>query len=62
MPWKSGGDEMGTVVKALLFTAAVLVLLGAWLLVTSRQPLIGALVMVAGVIDALMAWGLTRRG
>lgn len=60
MPWRSR-DEMGIVVKALLFTAAVLILLGAWLLVTSRQPLVGALVMAAGALDALMAWGLTRR-
>lgn len=53
---------MTVVAKVLLFTAAIMVLLGAWLLFTSRQPLIGALVMVAGVADAMMAWGLTKRG
>lgn len=52
---------MGVVVKALWFTALVLVLLGAWLLFTSRHPLMGALIMVAGAIDGLMAWGLTRQ-
>lgn len=60
VPWKSQ-DEMGVVVKALWFTALVLVLLGAWLLFTSRHPLMGALIMVAGAIDGLMAWGLTRQ-
>jgi hypothetical protein len=52
---------MRTVVGALLFTAMVLVLLGVWLLFTSRQPLVGGLVIAAGVLDALMAWGISQR-
>jgi hypothetical protein len=60
MPWKSN-NPMRTVVLSLLFTAVVLVLLGTWLLFTSRQPLIGALVIAAGALDALMAWGISQR-
>ena len=58
--WRSG-DESRVVVQALLFTAAVLVLFGAYLLFASQRPLMGALIMAAGVIDGLMAWGFARR-
>lgn len=61
MPWRRG-DEMGIVAKLLFFTAAVLVILGAWMVLATRQQLLGVLVIAAGLIDALMAWGLTRRG
>ncbi len=55
-------DGMGVVVKALLFSAAVLVAAGAWLVATSRQPMIGVLVLAAGLVDGAMAWGLGRAG
>jgi hypothetical protein len=56
------GDELRIVVRVLLFTALVLVVLGGWLLATSDQPLLGALVLGAGLADAAMAWGLQNRG
>lgn len=55
-------DGMGIVVKSLLFTAAVLVAAGAYLIASSRQPMIGVLVLAAGLIDGAMAWGLGRAG
>ena len=59
-PWRSS-DERNVVVRALVFTAIVLIAFGAWLLFTTQRPLMGALIMVAGAIDGLMAWGLSRR-
>lgn len=54
-------DGMAIVVKALLFTSVVLVLVGVYMLLRSSQPLIGALVIGAGVLDGLMALGLSKR-
>lgn len=53
--------NMRIVVRALTFTALVLVMVGVILLFTSRQPLIGALVVGIGLVDAIMAYGLSHR-
>lgn len=52
---------MTIVVKALTFTAVVMVALGAWLIAASSQPMIGVLVLGVGLVDGLMALVLSRR-
>jgi hypothetical protein len=53
---------MRIVVRALTVTAIGMVAAGLWLLWDSRQPLVGALVIALGIVDGMMAWGLSRRG
>jgi hypothetical protein len=53
---------MGIVVKALVFTAVVMTGLGAWLVASSQQPMIGVLVLGVGLVDGVMALVLSRRG
>ncbi len=55
-------DGTGVVVKALLFTAAVLVAAGSWMLATSDGKLVGGLFLAAGLADGAMALGFLRRG
>lgn len=51
----------GIVVKGLAFSGGAMVLVGVWLLASSRNPLIGAILMAVGATDLVLAIGLARR-
>lgn len=52
---------MAIVVRALALFAVVMVGFGAWLVISSTQPMIGVLVLGLGLVDGVMALLLSRR-
>lgn len=52
---------MTIVIRALAVFAVVMVGFGTWLIFSSAQPMIGALVLGLGLVDGVMALLLSRR-
>lgn len=54
-------EPRGVVVKVLAVSGGAILLVGIALLVSSRQPLIGAILAAVGATDLVVAFGLSRR-
>lgn len=61
MMGRDDGDAMVIVLRALQFSAVVLVAVGIWMTAAGHQALVGVGFIAAGVVDGLMAWGLVSR-